>query len=138
MANMSFGVNIVPTANNTYALGNSNNKWTLYVESINGETFIHGIPFGICQTSASTQDKALTISGIESLHSGLSIRVLFSNAQSYNGTPKLNLNSLGAVKIYRSSNAEASYSEWVAGEVIDLVYYESKWIIVGGNRLSVG
>lgn len=32
MANMTFGVNILPSANNTYTLGNSDNKWTIYAQ----------------------------------------------------------------------------------------------------------
>ena len=38
MANMNFGVNILPKANNTYSLGNSDYKWNLYTNSINGTT----------------------------------------------------------------------------------------------------
>ena len=36
MANMNFGVNILPKANNTYSLGNSNYKWNIYANTING------------------------------------------------------------------------------------------------------
>ena len=35
MANMTFGVNIIPSANNTYALGNSDKKWNIYAETAN-------------------------------------------------------------------------------------------------------
>ena len=36
MANMTFGVNLIPGANNTYTLGNSEKKWNVYVNTING------------------------------------------------------------------------------------------------------
>ena len=36
MANMNFGVNILPKANNTYSLGNSDYKWNIYANTING------------------------------------------------------------------------------------------------------
>lgn len=36
MANMTFGVNIIPSSNNTYTLGNSDKKWNIYAENING------------------------------------------------------------------------------------------------------
>ena len=36
MANMNFGVNILPKANNTYSLGNSDYKWNIFANSING------------------------------------------------------------------------------------------------------
>ena len=36
MANMNFGVNILPKANNTYSIGNSDYKWNIYANTING------------------------------------------------------------------------------------------------------
>ena len=36
MANMNFGVNILPKENNTYTLGNSDKKWNLFTNNING------------------------------------------------------------------------------------------------------
>ena len=55
MANMTFGVNIiphnnVPDGNNTYSLGNSNNKWNIYVNQVNGTNLT--IPSG--ETIATT------------------------------------------------------------------------------------
>ena len=37
MANMNFGVNILPSSNNTYTLGNSNKKWNAYINQLNGK-----------------------------------------------------------------------------------------------------
>lgn len=55
MANMTFGVNLiphnnVPSGSNTYSLGNSNNKWNIYVNQINGTNLT--IPAG--ETLATT------------------------------------------------------------------------------------
>ena len=36
MANMSFGVNVLPKTNNTYTLGNSDYKWNIFANQING------------------------------------------------------------------------------------------------------
>jgi len=36
MANMNFGVNILPKANNTYTLGNSDYKWNIFANTLNG------------------------------------------------------------------------------------------------------
>jgi len=36
MANMNFGVNILPKANNTYTLGNSDYKWNIFANALNG------------------------------------------------------------------------------------------------------
>lgn len=44
MANMGFGVNILPKTNNTYSLGNSDHKWNLFVNEINGTAFSSLIP----------------------------------------------------------------------------------------------
>ena len=45
MANINFEVNLVPknTEEVTYALGNQDNKWNVYVNRINGYTPIFGI-----------------------------------------------------------------------------------------------
>ena len=80
--------------------------------------------------------KAVTISGIATLREGLSIRVKFNNTQNYNGTPTLNLNSLGAKSIYRNGVTPAARYEWDAGEVLDLVYDGTNWIIVNGGSLK--
>lgn len=44
MANIGFGQNILPKVNNTYSLGNSDNKWNLYVNEINGTALSSLIP----------------------------------------------------------------------------------------------
>lgn len=49
MANMNFGVNILPKTNNTYTLGNSDYKWQIYASSINGSAPV---------TASSIADKA--------------------------------------------------------------------------------
>lgn len=89
--------------------------------------------YGECSTTAGTQAKTVTISGITELTTGLSIRVKFTNAQSYNGAPTLNLNSLGAKNIRRNGTTNAARYEWLAGEVLDLVYDGDAWLMVNGG-----
>lgn len=89
--------------------------------------------YGTCSTEASTQAKTATISGITELYSGLCIRINFSNAQSYDGTPTMNLNSLGAKSIYRDGSTAAKQNEWAAGEILDLCYNGTYWVIVNGG-----
>lgn len=36
MSNMTFGVNIIPNANNSLTLGNADRKWNIYAETLNG------------------------------------------------------------------------------------------------------
>ncbi len=110
-----------------------------YIELPNGDVCdfgLFGIPYGACSTAAATQTKTVTISGIATLREGVSVRVKFTNAQEYNGTPKLNLNSLGAKNIYRNGVTQATRYEWNAGDVLDLVYDGSNWIIVNGGALK--
>ena len=102
--------------------------------NLGGET----VWYGSCSTAASTQAKAVTISGITELYEGLSVRIKFANAQSYNGAPQLSLNSLGAKTIKRNANTSAAKNEWVSGEVLDLVYDGTNWIIVNGGGLKFG
>ena len=44
MANMNFGVNLLPKTTNIYTLGNSDKKWNLYVNEINGTALASLIP----------------------------------------------------------------------------------------------
>lgn len=64
---------------------------------------------------------------------GLHITIKFVSAQSYNGTPTLNVNSLGAKNIRRASATNAARYEWVAGEVLNLVYDGANWVIIDGG-----
>ena len=87
--------------------------------------------YAVCDTTNSTQIKAITISEITSLTSGLCVRVKFTNAQTYNGQPKLQINSLTATPItYVGSSAAVQY-HWAAGEVIDFVYDGTNFVMVG-------
>ena len=95
------------------------------------------IYYGVC-LSLGTQTQSVTISGITSLYDGLSIRVYFNNPFTYNGSAKLNLNSLGAKSIvYNDETAVIRYA-WAADSVFDLVYDSSldAWVIVGSTQAS--
>lgn len=105
------------------------------VTDLNGATYnIHGVLYGYCTTSATTAAKVVSIPGITSITDGLSIRVRFQNAQTYNGAPTLNVNSLGAKTIKRFGSTNAKMGEWIAGEVVDFVYNGSYWLIVNGGK----
>ena len=89
--------------------------------------------YGVCSTGASTAAKEVTIPGITALTEGLGITVKFSNNQSYNGAPTLNVNGLGAVNIRRLDGTNAARYEWIAGEVLKLVYDGTYWVIENGG-----
>lgn len=87
--------------------------------------------YGTSSTGASTQEKVVSCTGFV-LTEGVSIRVKFTNSQSYNGNPTLNVNGTGAlsVKAYGTTNAGRYY--WRAGEVVSFTYDGTNWIIEDG------
>lgn len=100
-----------------------------------GNTYTYdagGTHYAVCDTAAGTQTKAVTISEIASLTAGLSVCIKFSNAQTYNGQPKLQINSLTAANIVRMGTTAAARYEWNAGEVLDFVYDGTNFIIQEG------
>lgn len=114
--------------NTTYILVYNGTRWDIIGQFYSP---MHYIWFGTCDTSASTQEKAVTIDGITNLTNGLSIRVKFLYAQTYNGTPKLNVNNLGAINV-----SSANQYEWPAGAIIDFVYNGSQWVILDHNHAT--
>lgn len=86
--------------------------------------------YGTCTTSASTQAKVVTCSGFK-LETGAKISVKFTNAQTYNGTATLNVNSTGAKNITRVGTTTTTRYYWSAGEVIDFVYDGTNYIMEG-------
>lgn len=88
--------------------------------------------YGTSTTGATTQTKTTSITGISSLTSGLCVRIKFSNAQNYNGQPRLQINSLTATNIVRMGTTAAARYEWQAGEVVDFVYDGSNFVIQDG------
>lgn len=75
------------------------------------------IYYGTCSSSASNQEKEITVSGLSVLVAGLRLTVKFDNAQTYNGKPTLKIGSLGAIAVYNGYRYM-----WNAGEVVDFVY----------------
>jgi len=104
------------------------------ITDLSGNTHpLQGILYGECTTAAATAAKVVSIPGITSVVEGLSIRVRFQYAQTYNGAPTLNVNGLGAHTIRRSSASNAARYEWVANEILDLVFDGTYWVIVDGG-----
>lgn len=103
--------------------------------SKNGDTYdydLGNVHYGECSTTASTQTKVVSIPEIESLATGLCVRVKFLNAQDYSGQPKLQINSLTAKNIDRKGTTAAELYEWDANEVLDFIYDGTSFIIQSG------
>lgn len=77
---------------------------------------------GTSDTAAATREKAVTIAGVTEYKTGDVFVITFTNAQDYNGTPRLNINSLGYKTIRRLVGTNASRYQWQAGETLAFVY----------------
>lgn len=86
--------------------------------------------FGTCATGASTRAKVVECEGF-TLEEGATISVYFTNAQTYNGYPQLNVNDTGNVAVvYKGGSAGIRYM-WSAGEIIDFTYHNEYWVCHG-------
>lgn len=83
--------------------------------------------YGTCTTGASTQNKIVDCNGFE-LSEGVSIRIKFTDAQTYNGQPTLNVNNTGAIGIALRSDTDGIRYMWQAGDVIEFTYDGTSWI----------
>lgn len=110
--------------------GNSGKYLTTNGSSVSWETPPLGVYYGECSTAAATQAKTVTITDFPTtLTAGLSVRIKFTNGQTYAGTPTLQVNSTEAKNIYRSSVAGSQYM-WYTGEVLDFVYDGTNWVAI--------
>ena len=97
---------------------------------------LDGILYANCTTAASTQVKTVSITGVAELYEGLSVRISFANAQTYNGQPTLQVNSLTAKSVIRRSGDNAAQYEWKAGDVLDFFYNGTNWVIVNSDDVA--
>lgn len=102
-----------------------------------GDNTIHNIKdanaarvwFGSSTTDASTAVKAVSITGFtaNNLQNGTKVVVRFSNAQTYNGQPTLNVTTTGAKSIYFSDASSAGQNAWAASAIVTFTYYDNGW-----------
>ena len=88
--------------------------------------------YGTCSTGATAQTKVVNIADVSELETGDVFYVKMTNAQTYNGVPKLQINSLAAKNIARTGSVTASRYEWNAGEILEFVYDGTSMILVDG------
>lgn len=98
----------------------------------------NGIFYGTCATAAGTAAKVATVDGVTELKTGLTIAVKFTYANG-KANPTLNVNSLGAVAIYRYGTtvpSTSAASSWNAGSVVTLTYDGSHWQMHDWNNTT--
>lgn len=95
---------------------------------------VHG--FGTCTTAAGTADKIVSCEGFQ-LFTGACVSVRF-NYENTNASATMNVNGTGAKPIRALMNDTAApVGLWKAGEVVDLVYGGTNWLVVDGGRGQV-
>lgn len=85
--------------------------------------------YGTSSTGASTQAKVVTCTGFK-LTTGAVIFVKFSNGQTYNGAPTLNVNGTGAKTVQYKGGTSGIRYMWSAGEVVGFVYDGTYWVAI--------
>lgn len=107
--------------------------------------FSAGIFPGTSSTAGGTQAKVGTVpdlSGLTALYDGLTICMTFSNAQTYDGQPTLDIgipfNGATAFGINRTSASAAGIYDWGTGSAVDLVFDATNavWVMKKGQHGS--
>lgn len=126
-----------PTYLDLNALTTYDEKIKQYVDAQSGGSGV-SIFYGTCATAAATAAKVVVCEEFTSsdLVKGVVINVRFTNAQTYNGAPTLNVQSTGAKNIKRVGTTNAARYEWLAGEVLQFVYDGSYWMLTNGGVAS--
>lgn len=87
--------------------------------------------YGTCDTAAGTAAKVVTMANFDTLITGVTIHVKFTNNNSV-ANPTLNVNNTGAKKIYRYGTTAPSNNSswsWYAGAVVSFTYDGNYWIM---------
>lgn len=85
--------------------------------------------YGTCSTAKGTAAKVVTCSDYV-LATGAVIYVKFTNANEYNGTATLNVNSTGAKDITRVGTTKTTRYYWTAGELVGFIYDGTNYIMI--------
>lgn len=133
------------TATKTYEQYNSGGNW-MFIGKGTLENVIEGkglatksdmpkVFYGSCATGASTAAKVVVCEEFTEadLVAGTRITVLFTNANTYNGTATLNINGTGVKNIYYNGATTNARYMWVAGESVDFIYNGTQWATINGG-----
>ena len=123
---------------NDVAAGKANATHTHVISDVSGlqtqldgkASLTHIHPYGVCSSSATYTTKTVTVDNF-SLVEGARVIVKFTNANSAS-SPKLNVNSTGAIPIVRygstAAGSNAATNGWEAGAVLAFTYDGTSWI----------
>jgi hypothetical protein len=88
--------------------------------------------YGECSTTSTSQAKVVDVDSDDNdfeLFTGVKVTIYFTNAQTYNGAPTLNVSGSGAKTIKRYGTTDAGQYEWRAGQTVVFTYDGSYWVI---------
>ena len=97
MANMNFGVNILPKTNNTYSLGNSDYKWNIFANALNGVSLSNII------TDVQINGTSILSNNIANISTATSSTLGVVKIDSFYGT---NTNSEGRIYLSKATDTE--------------------------------
>ena len=105
------------------------------VEAGEEESLVGTTLFGVCSTPAATAAKVVTIPGLDTVFTGLSVHIQFTNSnKAEQPTLQIQGSGLEAKPIFRHGNFRPGVTEaesWFAGAVLELTYDGSGWQITG-------
>lgn len=87
--------------------------------------------YGTCSTAAGTAQKDVTLDNFDSLQTGVTVHVKFTNSNTV-ANPKLKVGSTAATPIMRYGTTAPSTSvvtSWYAGAVISFTYDGTNWVM---------
>lgn len=109
------------------------NALTINEQSFDGSSALNISTFkgAICSTSASVQDKEITLTGL-TLTTGMTVTVFFSNGNSAEN-PRLKVNSNDAKPIYTNKHGNLNFiaKDWDAGISMTLMFNGTDFVVLG-------
>lgn len=89
--------------------------------------------YGTCSSSADATAKVASVTGFDTLMTGVEVRVKMTNANTA-ANPTLNISSTGAkaIKIFGSTAVGNTVgTSWNPGEIVSFTYDGTNWVITG-------
>ena len=122
--------NAYNSASDYYFIGKGTLENVIEGKGIATKSDIPKYYIGTSATGASTRLKVVECEGFV-LEEGATISVTFTNAQTYNGAPQLNVNDTGAIVVQSRAGVNGVRYMWSAGEIIDFTYDGTYWVCHG-------
>lgn len=92
--------------------------------------------YGTCSTAAATAAKEVVCSNVDSLEAGMTLRMVFSNANTAS-SPTINVNGKGAKNVYRfGTTTPIGGNSWEAGAVVELFYDGTSFFMINSDNLG--